>query len=184
MRDQVSGRVHDVSMSHPAQADPGHYVPDRLEAYLRNGYFHRVLPRRHCDRHVRLGVVVEVDGAEIGLSGPCGEESRRFGEVLAGAYRVQLETRNTDLFAAADIEVAHRPRRRNGAQKTQEIKLALLDQRAGKRVPKFRALAPRARDRRVIGGGVRGRSQLPLDLQDEALDPLRGRESLLALEPN
>ena len=62
--------------------------------------------RAHGDRHVRLGLVAEVDRAEVGLARSGLLEARVAGEVDAAADRVHRQPRHPKLLVAGRVEIA------------------------------------------------------------------------------
>ena len=78
----------------------GDGLQDGAEADLRRGHLEGVLAERHGQRHVRLGLVDEIDGTPVRLARLRFEELGRLGEVLLAADDVRVEARHAKLLFA------------------------------------------------------------------------------------
>jgi hypothetical protein len=82
--DQAPLAIDDVGVARLADLDRPHGIPDGFEIDLRQGHAVVHPAMRHGERHVRLGVFLEVDGAEMRLSVPRLNEAHIAGEVGDG----------------------------------------------------------------------------------------------------
>ena len=168
MSDQMVAGIHHVGVSARAALDLGNDSHHSPEADFRRRNLDGVLAARHGKRHVRLGVVLEVDGTPVCLAGSCLDELGRPGEVFLASDDVRLQAGDTQLFLASEVEMAELADGWDVAKDSQEIELALLRQRRSQPLPKSQ---PR-------------RAHLQLDLFQKLLDASRRRHRLRALDPD
>ena len=92
MGDELAAAIDDERVAGLADADLADDVPDELEVHLGNGDRSRGAGRtaaaRHRDRHVGLGLLPEVHGAEVRASRAGLRELGVIGEVRAAAHHV------------------------------------------------------------------------------------------------
>ena len=184
MRHQMVAGIHHVGIAAGADLDLGHHLQDGAEADLGRGHLDGVLANRHRERHVRLGPVLEVDGAPVRLAGSGLHELGRPGEVLLAAHDIRLQARDVKLFLAGEIEMAEVADGGDVAEDAEEVQLALLGHRRPQAFPKPQASLPRLTRVGVVGGGPGRLPHLPLDFLQKLLDAGGRRHCLRALDPD
>ncbi len=161
--DEEALAVDDVRLALVADLDARHHVPDELEVDVGDGDGPGVAARAHADRHVGLGLLPEIDGADVGLAALRVAERRLLRAVLAGPDHVHPEARHRDLLATLRVELRDVGHFRHLAQELQELDAAKLD-------------VARVELRE------RGVGELLVDLAHVLLDARRRRHGLLLLQ--
>ena len=165
MRDQVAVGVHDVGVAGLADLDLRDHVPDELEVDLRHRHPGLVAAAAQRDGDVRLGLLAEVDEAEVGLALLGIAEARVLGEIRPAAHHVHGEAGDAELLLPRRVDVADLGDRRHLAEEAEVVSAPLLHGRRG------------SHDGRL------GRpADLALDFLDELLDAGGSAERLFALE--
>ena len=178
-------RVHHVGVALRADLDLRDDLLDGAEADLRRGHLDRVLADGHGERHVRLGFVLEVDGAPVGLArlaprGTLGaREKSSWLPTTSGSRR---ETRSCSLPARSRwlSSLTAGTLRRT----LQEVELALLGQRRAQSLAKAEPALPHLARVGIVGDGPGRLAHLLLDLLQELLDPGGRGHRLGALDPD
>ena len=106
MGDQLVAGIHHVGIAVRADLDLGDDLQHGAEADLRRGHLDGVLADGHGQRHVRLGLVLEVDGTPVRLARPRLDELGRPGEVLLAADDVRVQAGDAELLLAGEVEMA------------------------------------------------------------------------------
>ena len=184
MSDQIVADIHHVGVSARAALDLGNDSHHSPEADFRRRNLDGVLAARHGKRHVRLGVVLEVDGTPVCLAGSCLDELGRPGEVFLASDDVRLQAGDTQLFLAGEVEMAELADGWDVAKDSQEIELALLRQRRSQPLPKSQPRRAHLARVGIVGRGPGRLAHLQLDLFQKLLDASRRRHRLRALDPD
>ena len=142
------------------------------------------LVRRDGHRNERLGLVPEVDRADIGLFRFRLGEFGRVGIVLTTCHRVECQARRAQLLVAGKIQMAELGDRRNVAQQAQEVDLALFRESRGARVSSRLHAEPGSAQRGHINRALHRAAKMLEDLFQIALDLARRRQRLRPFEPD
>ena len=118
--------IHHVGVPVRADLDLGNDLLHSAEADLGRGHLDSVLAPRHRQRHVRLRLVLEVDGTPVRLARSRLHELGRPGEVLLTSHNVQPQARNAKLLLAGQVEMAELAHGGDVAKDSEEVELALL----------------------------------------------------------
>ena len=163
VRDQPAAAVDHIGIALLADLEGCHHVPDQLEIDLGHGDAGIAPAAGQRDRHVGLGLLAEIDRAEIDVLGECFGEARVARVVGAAADHVHGEARDLELLLALAVELDELGDRRHLAQEAHVVVAALLD-----------------RGQRPLREGRP--ADLLLDLGDELLDALGRGLGLLLLQ--
>jgi hypothetical protein len=161
--DEEPVAIDDVGLAFLADLDPRYDIPDELEVHVGDRHGALIAARANGDRHVRLGLLAEVDRPEPRRSAPRALECGLLRAILARAQLVHSEPRHGDLLDAVAVGLRDVGDFRRLPQELQEFDAAQLD------VPRVEL-----RQRRV--------RQLAFDLLDVLLDSRRRGDRLFMLE--
>ena len=182
MGGQMVARIHHVGVAPGTDLDLRDDLQDGAQADLRRRHLDRVLAHRDGQRHVRLGLVSEVDGAPVRLAHPGLDELRRPRQILLAADDVGVQAGDPELFPAGEVEMAELGHGGRVAEDPEEIELALLGQRRAQPLAESQlGLAHLARVG-IVGRGPGRVPHLLLDVLQELLDASRRRHRLRALD--
>src|SRR5574342_568115 len=107
------------------------HVPDKLEVDLRDRNPSRAAAAGKRDRDVRLGLLAEVDGAEVGPALLGVPEPRLLGKIRSAADHVHGQARDAELLPPLGVEVADLGDGGRLAEKAEVVGAALLHGRRG-----------------------------------------------------
>ena len=184
MGDELVGRIHHIGIAGAPRPDARHHVPDRSDVDFGRRHLGCILVRRHGNRDERLGLVPEVDRADIGLFRFRFDELGRIGVVLTACHRVERQARHAQLLLAGKIQMADLGDRRDVAQQAQEVDLALFGESRGARVSSRLHADPGRAQRGHVDRALHRAAKMLEDLSKIALDLARGRQRLRPLEPD
>ena len=181
--DELVPGIHHVGIPVRADLDLGNDLLHGAKADLGRGHLDGVLASRHCQRHVRLRLVLEVDGAPVRLARSRLHELGLLGEVLLASDHIRLQARDTKLLLAGEVEVAQRADRGNITQHSQEVELALLGHGRAQSLAKAQLGWSHLAGVGIVGRGPGRLAHLQLDLFQKLLDAGRRGHRLRALHP-
>ena len=175
--------IHHVGIAARADLDLRDGLQDGAEVDLRRRHLEGVLAERHGQRHVRLRLVLEIDGAPVGLARSRLDELGRLGEVLLAAHDIRLQARDAKLLLARQVEMTQLADGGHIAKDPEEIELALLRQRRPQTLAKAELPLPHLARVGIVGRGPGRLAHLLLDLLQKLLDPDGRRHRLLRARP-
>ena len=165
MGDEMARGIHDVGDPRSAGPNLRHHVPNELEVHLGDRHGGTRPAATDGDRHVGLGVLAEVDRAEVRPRGFRLHELRFAGEISPAAKLVELQARHAQLLVPGSVETSQLGDRRRLTQQPQILEATL-----------------RGRDGTAARLSLVRPGDLLRDAVHELLDAHGGVERLLALE--
>ena len=165
MGDEPPPPIHHIGVAALADLQRRDDVPDQLQIDLGDSDAGVAAVARHCQCHIRLGFLAEIDRAEPDAVCLGFDEGRALREIRLAADRVHRQARHFELLLALAVELREFGDRRHLTPQANIILAALVE-----------------RPRRPLR--MRGPADLALDLLDKLCDALRRRCRLLLLHPD
>ena len=183
MSHQLIAGIHHVGITVRADLDLRNDLLHRAEVDLGRGHLDGVLSPRHRQRHVRLRLVLEVDGTPVRLARSRLDELGRPGEVLLASHNIRVQARDTKLLLAGEVEMAELADGGDVAKDSEEVELALLGHGRSQSLAKSQLGWSHLARVGIVGRGPSRLAHLQLDLFQKLLDTGRRGHRLRAFDP-